>query len=116
MKQYQHHPARDEVLEFDLPDDAVYFAVGGPCPTCAADRRVTDIDFVKQKWRCGWRQHLPIETHEGMPRARWFATVPKDGPAYVTVEVGVERTVIWPRVLSGAEADGGALLLDTVAP
>lgn len=105
MIQYIPHPYRDECLEFDVPDEAVFLAVGGRCPTCRnGDRRITEIDFVTQYYRCGNRPMMPLDRHDGLPRIRWDVTIPKSGPAYAHVyETGSDMpTVVHPRVIDGA--------------
>ena len=105
MKQYIHHPDRDEVLEFDVPDSAVYLSVGGTCPTCSVgDRRVARIDFVAQQYACRARPGA-IMVHDGLPRIRWSAMRRGGGQYYAHVyEAGSSRpTVVHPRVIDGGE-------------
>jgi len=114
MKQYQHHPDRDEVLEFEVPDDAVYFAVGGRCPTCLDDLRVIEIDFLAKNWKCGLRIGMPLHVHhDGLPPQHWYVTIPKLGAAFATIRTDSTSTVVWPVAHSGADKDGGSLLLDS---
>lgn len=112
MKQHIHHPDRDEVLEFEVPDDAVYLVVNGNCPACSVNvdtpnRRVIEIDAEQNYYKCvgpGYTvRSVPVTQHFGLPPVRWYVRIFKDGESEAQIETPDTGMVVRPRVIDGGE-------------
>lgn len=72
-KQYLSLANREDVLEFEVEDDAVAMAIGSECPVCAAAhtdtslfRRISSIRWIEKTFTCegGAPTAHPARTHE----------------------------------------------------